>query len=122
MHPAIQQPHTFLPTREVLVAAAADVPHLPAKASGFDRLRTTRAGAGVAQQQAPMAAIRVQQLLTDLAAGMRQRPRIIRGRVLEPAAEAEVGLGDERLRVRGSTFGTGPRGGLGLVEEALLGP
>lgn len=76
----------------------------------------------MAQKQAPVPAIRVQQLLADLAAGMRQRPGIVRGRVLEPAAEAEVGLGDEGLRVRGAAFGTGPRSGLGLVEEALLSP
>lgn len=67
----------------------------------------------MAEQEAEVAAIGLQGPIAGLTAGVREYPGVIGGGILEFAAEAEVGFGDERLGVGGPAFGAVPGGGLG---------
>lgn len=67
----------------------------------------------MAEEQTVVAAIVLQWPLANIAAGMRQNPWIVTGRVLQFPAEAEVGFGDLGLGELASAFGAVPEGGLG---------
>ena len=91
--PARQRLGARLVAGEVLLGAAADVLAGTTEAAGGDELGARRAGAGVAQKEAMVAAVPAERATADLATGVGEDPGI-RGRVLDLAAEAEVGSGD----------------------------
>lgn len=87
--PARQRLGTRLVAGEVLLGAAADVLAGSTEAADGDELGARRAGAGVAEEEAVVAAVPAERATADLAAGVGEDPGI-RGRVLDLAAKAEV--------------------------------
>lgn len=85
--PAWQRLRAGLVAGEVLLGAAADVLAGTAEAAGGDELGARRAGAGVAEEEAVVAAVPAERAAADLATGVGEDPGI-RGRVLDLAAEA----------------------------------
>lgn len=102
----------------MLVGAAPGLLVGPTEAgSRWYQLGTGRAGAGVAEQEAGVAAScaqvgQAEGAPADLATGMGEEPGIQRG-IFKLAAKAAVGPGDERSGVGEAALGAGPGGGGG---------
>lgn len=108
MGPAIQQLGADIVAREVLEPAPPNILDGSTEAAGFHQLRARRTGTGMAQKQAAVAATVLQWTIADLAARVGENPGIVAGRILQFAAEAEVGFRDMRFGVIGPAFGAVP--------------
>lgn len=107
--PTIQDPGTHPIAREGLEPTPPNVLDGAAVAPGVDELGAGRARAGVAEEEAAVAASVPQGAIADLSAGMGEDPRV-GGGVLGFATEAEVELGDGGLGVVDAALGAVPEG------------
>lgn len=108
VNPTSQYLLTSIITREMLKPTSPDVLHGPTKAPSFYELRAGRAGTRVAKKQAMVAAAVLQRPVADIAARMRQNPRVIARWVLELSTETVIILGDLGMGVLYPTFGAVP--------------